>query len=219
MKPYYNYLKDFKIGVFNSTISRKQRKEYLEYLNNLIIDSKRSVSWHKHNILHWINSSRSTTFKKVLTFLYILNKVHPTDYKDKYPKACELLYGVCVRKDCRIRRWGELAEMCKQSNDIFRLRKILKNRPDSDIKRNIRFILINSIFYESGFTESLELLEKSNLSIKELEHLEKRIGKDVRWAMSKVVTSEDEISSLKRNFDIFVDTCNLLKMCKKEETK
>lgn len=142
-------------------MKREQRKEFLCYLEKYLLESNKSLSRVAYESTCGWNRIKVHEIKK------IFRKIHPMDFKNKYPNAVNLLVRICYPK--KRDYWGRKAEqktlsikeMASRKHEFIRRSKNLINNSSvsemSDILDVIMFL-----FNNKDRQEIIARLDKNN---------------------------------------------------------
>ena len=157
-------------------MKRKDRKEYLEKLENLLNGSSKSISRVIYE-LEKVGQGKAVmkSLAKVL---------HPWDYKNQYPKAVELFTRVCYSK--KRDTWGlkvaiigaiiKHSQFAKWDDDFSKLLDLLGERPGELGKRFVG-LLKKCGSSEELLQKLLILLEEHIKDPRELEKIKENLVK------------------------------------------
>lgn len=161
-------------------MKRKDRKEYLEKLENLLNGSSKSIS---RVIYELEKRGQGKTVMKSLAKV-----LHPWDYKNQYPRAVELFTRVCYSKKrdtwgLKVARKGAIINdrikysfSAKWDDDFSELLDLLGERPGELGKRFVG-LLKKCGSSEELLQKLLILLEEHIKDPKELEKIKEKLVK------------------------------------------
>ena len=160
-------------------MKRKDRKEYLEKLENLLNGSSKSMS---RVIYELEKQGQGKTVMKSLAKV-----LHPWDYKNQYPKAVELFTRVCYSKKrdtwgFKVARKGTIINgkirysSAKWDDDFSELLDLLGERPGELGKRFVG-LLKRCGSSEELLQKLLILLEEHIKDPRELEKIKEKLVK------------------------------------------
>jgi hypothetical protein len=164
-------------------MTRKERREFLEQLETLIKTSNKSISCI-------FNSLRERGFTKD-KFKYLAKRIHPWEYKNRYPKAVDLFTRACYLKSGE--SWGgrvqtsfhenklgikndnkylsELLDLIRERPGEFekRFKKLVKRCDEDELNTQKILMILEEDFKEPGELERLkEKLKEINFQHKEI---------------------------------------------------
>ena len=115
-------------------MKREERRAYLNYLEQYILNSGKSISRIAYESTMGWKKPEICNIKK------IFRELHPMDYKTRYPNAVNLLVRICYPK--KRDYWGRKAEQktltikeiaARKGEFIRRSRKLVNDSNSSDI--------------------------------------------------------------------------------------
>ena len=156
-------------------MNRQKRREFLGELEKLISESGYSLSLVLAKLM-----SRGYTKKKFKT---LAKRIHPWEYKNRYPLACELFTRVCYHKGDdlswgqRVQKWscarkakkmlgididvqkftGELIDTIKERHGEFekRFKGLIRMCADDDVNTQKILVLLEEEFNDPTELEAL----------------------------------------------------------------
>ena len=151
-------------------MNRKNRQEFLSKLEEVLQSTNKSTG----NLLYELIKIKGYNKKKIKS---LAKKLHPQDYKNKYPKTAEFFRRVCFSKS---ENWGEtvsnLSLLVNRTNDQSALDALIhcvSKRPGELKKRFVRLLKKSDLSNVQGMISMLENIDDIEILQEIKENLEK----------------------------------------------